>query len=110
LLRGGLLVSRAAYVEALLEQALLRVEVEHAIEGVDALLVPATRVVPPRIGEPYERYDLTCYTRPFNTTGQPVITLPAPTGGLPVGIQVVGHFGRDADLVEAALAVESAWR
>jgi aspartyl-tRNA(Asn)/glutamyl-tRNA(Gln) amidotransferase subunit A len=110
LLRGGLLISRETYVEALLEQARLRVEAEQAMEGVDGLLVPATRVVPPQIGEAYERFDLTCYTRPFNTTGQPVITLPAPAGGLPVGVQVVGHFGREAELVEVALALEGAWR
>jgi Asp-tRNA(Asn)/Glu-tRNA(Gln) amidotransferase A subunit family amidase len=41
-----------------------------------------------------------------------VITLPAPVpaGTLPVGIQVVGRFGRERELVAAALAVEASWR
>jgi aspartyl-tRNA(Asn)/glutamyl-tRNA(Gln) amidotransferase subunit A len=107
LLQQGLGISRAEYVDALLEQARLRTQAEHAMEGWDALLVPATRVIPPRIGEPYDRFDLSCYTRPFNVTGQPAITLPAPTEGLPVGVQVIGHFGQDGGAVEAALALES---
>jgi aspartyl-tRNA(Asn)/glutamyl-tRNA(Gln) amidotransferase subunit A len=109
LLREGLGVARQAYVEALLEQSRMRVDASRALEGWDAVLVPATRVSPPRVGEAYRRVDLTCYTRPFNTTGQPVITLPAPVSGLPVGIQVVGHYGKERDLVEVALALESAW-
>ncbi|MBO0690799.1 MAG: amidase [Candidatus Dormibacteraeota bacterium] len=112
LLRAGLDIPRATYVEALLEQSRLRLELERALEGWDAVLAPATRIVPPRLGEPYERYDVTCYTRAFNTTGHPVIVLPAPAASdeeLPVGIQVVGHFGREAELVEVALALETEW-
>jgi aspartyl-tRNA(Asn)/glutamyl-tRNA(Gln) amidotransferase subunit A len=112
LLRAGLEIPRATYVEALLEQSRLRLELERALEGWDAVLTPATRVVPPRLGEQYERSDVTAYTRPFNTTGHPVIALPAPRASgdeLPVGIQVVGHFGREAELVEVALALETEW-
>jgi aspartyl-tRNA(Asn)/glutamyl-tRNA(Gln) amidotransferase subunit A len=102
--------SRRDYALALLEQSRVRVEVEAAMEGWDAVLTPVTRIPAPRIGEYHDRADLTRYTRPFNATGQPVIALPAPTDGLPVGIQVVGHFGEDAHLVEVALALEAAWR
>jgi aspartyl-tRNA(Asn)/glutamyl-tRNA(Gln) amidotransferase subunit A len=102
--------SRRDYSRALLEQSRVRVEVEAAMEGWDAVLAPVTRIPAPRIGEYHDRADLTSYTRPFNATGQPVIALPAPTDGLPVGIQVVGHFGEDARLVEVALALEAAWR
>ncbi|HKF78812.1 MAG TPA: amidase [Candidatus Dormibacteraeota bacterium] len=110
LLEGGLQVTRREYVLALLEQSRLRVETEAAMEGWDAVLTPATRVLPPLLGAEYDRADITGYTRPFNTTGQPVIALPAPVTGVPVGIQVVGHFGQEAALVEVALAVEAAWR
>lgn len=109
MLRSGLQVSRADYAAALLEQSRVRVETEAAMDGWDAVLAPTTGVPAPRIGEPYERAAMTGYTRPFNTTGQPVVTLPAPVSGLPVGIQVVGHFGRDRELVEVALALEAAW-
>lgn len=110
LLRQGAGVSRREYTRALLEQSRIRVETEAAMDGWDAVLAPATRVLPPRLGEDYDRADLTGYTRPFNTTGQPVIALPAPVDGVPVGIQVVGHFGAEAALVEVALALEAAWR
>ena len=80
------------------------------MDGWDALLVPATRIPAPRIGADHDRADLTGYMRPFNATGQPVIALPAPVYGLPVGVQVVGHFGDEARLVEVALALEEAWR
>jgi aspartyl-tRNA(Asn)/glutamyl-tRNA(Gln) amidotransferase subunit A len=102
--------SRRDYVGALLEQARFRVQTEAAMDGWDAILAPVTRVPAPKIGEYHDRADLTAYTRPFNATGQPVIALPAPVDGLPVGIQVVGRFGQEAELVEVALALEDAWR
>ena len=69
-----------------------------------------TRVGPPVIGEAYARADVTVFTRPFNTTGHPVIALPAPSRGMPIGVQVVGHFGQEGRLIEAALALEAAWK
>jgi len=110
LLEQGLGVSRHDYSMALLEQSRIRSETEAAMEGWDAILTPTTRVLPPRLDQAYDRGDVTGYTRPFNTTGQPVITLPAPVEGIPVGIQVVGHFGQERTLVEVALALEGAWR
>ena len=109
LLEQGARVSRHDYSMALLDQSRTRVETEAAMEGWDAILAPTTRVPPPLLGAEYDRGDITGYTRPFNTTGQPVITLPAPVDGIPVGIQVVGHFGQEAALVEVALALEVAW-
>jgi len=111
-LEQGLEVTRREYSLALLEQSRVRVETEAAMDGWDAVLVPTTRVLPPRPGEAYDRGDLTGYTRPFNTTGQPVLTLPAPVppDGVPVGICVVGRFGDDARVAEVALALEAAWR
>jgi aspartyl-tRNA(Asn)/glutamyl-tRNA(Gln) amidotransferase subunit A len=109
LLRRGLETNRSAYVQALLDQSRLRQQAEQAMADWDALLVPGTRIAPPPADKPYDRADLTSYTRPFNTTGQPVVSLPAPVMGLPVGIQVVGHFGADAALLEVALALEKAW-
>jgi aspartyl-tRNA(Asn)/glutamyl-tRNA(Gln) amidotransferase subunit A len=112
LLEQGMEITRRDYSLALLEQSRIRAETEAAMEGWGAVLVPTTRILPPRPGETYDRGDLTGYTRPFNTTGQPVVTLPAPVseGAIPVGISVVGRFGDDAGLAEVALALESAWR
>ena len=49
------------------------------------------------------------FTRPFNLTGQPVFSLPAPVDGLPVGIQVIGPVGRDLELAAVAAGLERAW-
>ena len=54
------------------------------------------------------REPLTRFTRPFNTTGQPVVTLPAPVNGLPVGIQVVGRTNGGA--LSAARWLERRWQ
>jgi aspartyl-tRNA(Asn)/glutamyl-tRNA(Gln) amidotransferase subunit A len=112
LLEQGAEIDRHEYSLALREQSRIRVETEAAMDAWDAVLVPTTRVLPPRAGENYERGDLTGYTRPFNTTGQPVVTVPAPVpaGSVPVGISVVGRFGDDAGVAEVALALETAWR
>ena len=112
LLESASQVTRAAYVAALLDQARQRAAVEDALAaaGVDAVLVPTVPYVAPVIGAPLERGTLLGFTRPFNTTGHPVIVLPAPADGLPVGVQVVGRFGAEARLVSVAAALDAAWR
>jgi Asp-tRNA(Asn)/Glu-tRNA(Gln) amidotransferase A subunit family amidase len=83
--------------------------VEEALAGLDALILPATAVVAPPVHAPEVRDPLLRFTRPFSLTGHPVIVIPAPTQGLPVGIQVVGHHGRDAELIGVAGALEQEW-
>ena len=81
------------------------------MEGVDAILVPATPRVAPRIEESEGvRPLMTRFTRPFNVTGQPIVTLPSPSQGLPVGIQVIGHYGEDAKVAEIAAWLEESWK
>jgi Asp-tRNA(Asn)/Glu-tRNA(Gln) amidotransferase A subunit family amidase len=77
--------------------------------GVDALVLPATAIVAPPIDAGHEvREPLSRFTRPFNTTHQPVAVLPAPVDGLPVGIQVAGTT--NAGTLRAAAWLERAWR
>ena len=110
-LRRGLEVKAVDYLKALEERERLADEVEVAMEGVDALLVPATPRVAPLIEESDGvRPLMTRFTRPFNVTGQPIVTLPAPSRGLPVGIQVVGHYGEDAKVAEIAAWLEESWK
>jgi aspartyl-tRNA(Asn)/glutamyl-tRNA(Gln) amidotransferase subunit A len=112
LLTLGLEIDPARYSRALLELSRIRVETEAAMEGWDAVLTPTVRTPPPLLGEPYSAEDVTRYTRPFSTTGQPVVTLPAPVPPdvPPVGVSVVGRFGDERSAVESALALEEAWR
>jgi len=52
------------------------------------------------------------WTMPFNLTGHPAISLPcgADCDGLPIGMQLVGRFREDAQLLQAALSFEAVHR
>lgn len=110
-LREGSQISASDYSDALGAREQLRHEVETAFRDYDALLLPTTPCVAPKVGraESELRGLLNQFTRPFNVTGHPVVSLPCPTRGLPVGAQLIGHWGRDADLLRVALKVEAEW-
>ena len=50
------------------------------------------------------------YTLPFNMTGNPAVSIPCGWGGdgLPIGLQLVGRLGADAELLRAAALFEKA--
>ncbi len=108
-LRAGLDVMAVDYLAACEERARVRAAARRALTGLDAILVPATACVAPPIDADEVREPMIRFTRPFNLTGQPVVTLPAPVTGLPVGIQVIGRAGEDARTVGVAQALEAAW-
>ena len=105
-LRKGLAITNSEYRAALKQRDRLQLDAEAAMQDLDALLLPATACVAPKVGQTEVREPLVRFTRPFNTTGQPVVCLPAPTRGLPVGVQVVGHVGQDAHLLAVAATLE----
>jgi aspartyl-tRNA(Asn)/glutamyl-tRNA(Gln) amidotransferase subunit A len=108
LIRRGLEVTRSEYDAALAERPRLADAARQALGGVDALILPATAIVAPLIDAGQEvREPLARFTRPFNTTHQPVAVLPAPVTGLPVGIQVVGRT--NAGALRAAAWLERQW-
>jgi amidase len=95
-----------------------------ADDGFDLLLTP-TCAEPPPLGSfdaPAENpfapilrsIPFATFTAGFNTTGQPAISLPLhqTADGLPVGIQLVGAYGREDRLVRVAAQLEQArpWR
>jgi amidase len=89
-------------------------------DAYDLLLLP-TSVTPPyaahgsyptevagrKIRTPYE---LLLLTYAFNLTGQPAISVPAgwTDDGLPIGLQIVGRWRADAQVLRAAAAYEAA--
>lgn len=105
------------YIRALRGKAVIAKEVDTALHGVDALICPALSIPAPPIGaatvpvkggtDAVRTLMLRC-TQPFNISGHPAISLPCgkTPAGLPIGLQLVGHRGRTAALVQAALAVE----
>jgi len=107
--RRGLGMLAVDFEEALRERPRLQQAAESAMDGIDALLLPATAIVAPPVDAGNEvREPLSRFTRPFNTTGQPVVALPAPVRGLPVGMQVVGRT--NGDTLRAALWLEREWQ
>ena len=108
-IQRGLGLLAVDFEEALRERSRLVEAAARAMDGIDALLLPATAIVAPSVDSGNEvREPLARFTRPFNTTGQPVVALPAPVSGLPVGMQVVGRTNEDT--LRAALWLEREWR
>jgi Asp-tRNA(Asn)/Glu-tRNA(Gln) amidotransferase A subunit family amidase len=109
LIRLGFDVSDDDYRQALAARAELAVAAFRMMHDVDALILPATAIVAPGVDAgPEVREPLSRFTRPFNTTHQPVVVVPAPVDGLPVGIQVVGRT--NAGALRAAAWLETSWR
>ena len=105
------------YVRALRARRLLGAEVDAALNGHDALILPTVPIVAPKLGiesvrvgsttDTVRNATLKC-TQLFNITGHPAITLPCGrnAAGLPVGLQIVGARGRTRTLLQVARAVE----
>ena len=103
------------YVRALHGRAVMRAEVEAALVGHDALLLPTVAIPAPQLGtetvrignreEPIRNVMLRL-TRLFNISGHPAITLPCGTtaDGWPVGAQFVG--ATTPELLDLAETVE----
>jgi aspartyl-tRNA(Asn)/glutamyl-tRNA(Gln) amidotransferase subunit A len=107
-IRRGLGILAVDFEEAVRERPRLVAAAARAMDGVDALLLPATAIVAPPVDAGSEvREPLSRFTRPFNTTGQPVVSIPAPVRGLPVGMQVVGRS--NAEALRVAMWLEQKW-
>jgi len=109
------------YARAMDGREVLRREVDAALENCDALLLPTLPIPAPPIGaetmtiggreEPVRALMLRL-TQLFNVTGHPAISLPcgATSGGLPVGVELVGHRDRTESLLSVAVGVEHSVR
>jgi aspartyl-tRNA(Asn)/glutamyl-tRNA(Gln) amidotransferase subunit A len=105
------------YVRAQRLRERLADSVDRALDGFDALLLPALPIPAPPLGassvdvdgrqEPV-RATMLRLTQLFNVTGHPALALPAAAGsdGLPRGLQLVGRRGATSRLLSTGLAVE----
>ena len=107
------------YVHALAGREVLRREVDAALVGYDALILPTLPISPPKIGaatvqiagvEQPVRQLMLKLTQLFNLTGHPAISLPCgvTSSGLPCGLQLVGTRMQTETLTRVAGAVERA--
>jgi aspartyl-tRNA(Asn)/glutamyl-tRNA(Gln) amidotransferase subunit A len=116
-LEMGRYVLAEDYVRAMHLREVLRRSVNAALEGCDALILPAQPIPAPDLGvamvdidgtkEPV-RGAMLRLTQLFNITGHPAIALPAGTtrDGWPIGLQLVGHLGAASRLMRLAARVE----
>jgi aspartyl-tRNA(Asn)/glutamyl-tRNA(Gln) amidotransferase subunit A len=107
------------YLEAFDARERLRHAVDAALQDCDALVLPSLAIVAPLLGaqdvtmsdghEVPVRSAMLRLTQLFNITGHPAISLPVPTSGLPVGLQLVGRRDETAALLATARVCEQAW-
>jgi aspartyl-tRNA(Asn)/glutamyl-tRNA(Gln) amidotransferase subunit A len=105
------------YLRAMHLRTALREAVDRALDGLDALMLPALAIGAPPLGaasvtvglrtEPV-RATMLRLTQLFNVTGHPAIAIPCGRGrdGLPRAVQLVGHRGGTEQLLGAAATVE----
>ena len=115
-LERGRTISAVNYLRGLDTCASLTRAVDAALEDCDALVLPSLAIVAPVIGTEKAMMDngesllvraaMLRLTQLFNMTGNPAISLPIPTRGLPVGLQLVGKRGETDRLLATALACE----
>lgn len=94
----------ADYLRAQQFRTMLRESVTGAMEGVDALVTATMQREPWTWQELDELKEFVVfgYTAPFSLTGNPALSLPVPSQGLPVGMQLVGKHGEDERLFDIA--------
>jgi amidase len=105
------------------ESVTMRIRLEQYIldsfEGADLWVSPTVAMKAPRIGawndpDPETGFrnilGLGVYTAGYNVSGQPAISVPMGLceDGLPIGVQIAGHIGRDAQVLQAARVIEQA--
>ena len=104
-LEAGMRITTAQYEDARQRAEVLVRVLRTRVASVDAVVEPTVPICAPRIEEaPALGGRLVSHTRLANLTGLPAISLPVPTLGLPVGLQLTGSDSRR--LLACAAAVE----
>jgi Asp-tRNA(Asn)/Glu-tRNA(Gln) amidotransferase A subunit family amidase len=109
LLEFGASVSEQRYAWALARRSELAAAVEASLDGADVLAGPTVGYTAPEQDPPFGVGDDNAegrFTGPYNLSGHPAVSLPVPSAGLPAGIQLAGHRGRDQALLRVAAAAE----
>lgn len=111
----GRTISAVDYLTARATCADLRLAVDAALDGCDALVLPSLAITAPKHGAVDVAMDngttilvraaMLRLTQLFNMTGHPAISVPIATNGMPVGLQVVGRRGETTSLLAVAKVV-----
>jgi len=124
-LEKGFDITGLDYARARRSSELLRRDFAALFQKIDLLATPMCGITAPKIGQREVTVDgetvpvmapLTRYTRVFNLTGLPAISVPCgfSSEGLPIGLQLVGRAWDEATVLRAAYAyekqLEGAWQ
>ena len=114
----GAKISAADYIRAVTGMHNTSREVIHTLMPYDALIAPTLTRPAVRLGTlpsspetgPEEIYGWIAFTFPFNSTGQPAISIPNgfSKSGLPLALQIVGRPGDEAGIIALAAEFERA--
>jgi aspartyl-tRNA(Asn)/glutamyl-tRNA(Gln) amidotransferase subunit A len=102
----------AYYKKAQLVRTKVRQEFDEAFKNYDLLVGPTAPMTAFKIGErtsdPLQMYLTDIMTVAANIAGNPSISIPAGDAqGLPVGVQLIGDYGDDTQVLSAARALET---
>jgi len=109
LLEFGAAVTDERYAWALGRRRELTAAIEVSLAGADALAGPTVGFTAPEQDPPFGVGDDNAegrFTGPYNLSGHPAVSLPVPSAGLPAGLQLAGHRGRDQALLRVAAAAD----
>ncbi len=97
----------AYYLQAQKVRQLIKQDFDAAFKQVDAIATPTTPTPAFKVGEkisdPVTMYQCDIYTLALNLAGLPGLSMPAGfINGLPVGMQLMGHYLQEAKLLNIA--------
>ncbi len=118
-LEAGLFISSADYLRAQQARSLFDRQARQLLQEVDLLAGPTEPVTAPKLLAPQVQAGehtvgtipaLTQYTRPYNITGSPAISIPCgfSDAGLPIALQLAGRPFDELTVLRAAHAYEQA--
>jgi aspartyl-tRNA(Asn)/glutamyl-tRNA(Gln) amidotransferase subunit A len=109
-LMAGAFVRGADYVNALRHRTRLVAEIAEAMREVDVLIVPTVTDVAPKFENDPSLTFGASYTRPFNVTGNPALSVcnGFSAAGLPLSMQIVGRPFEDHVALQVGDAFEKA--
>ena len=111
-LRDATLLSAADYLTLQRGRALIKRRMAELMQEIDVFALPTSTHPAETFADEQATpmWKRTSFTRPFNITGQPAISIPCgfSAQGLPIGLQLVGRPFEDAVVLRAAHAYEQA--
>ncbi|MQF69310.1 Asp-tRNA(Asn)/Glu-tRNA(Gln) amidotransferase subunit GatA [SAR202 cluster bacterium AD-804-J14_MRT_500m] len=115
-IEAGLFISGVDYIRAQRARAAFTYSTAQLLQDVDILAGPMEPMIAPKIGEEQLKIDgqeigviaaLTQYTRPFNLTGFPALTVPCGfSNGHPIGLQLAARPFEETTALNAGYAYQ----